>query len=600
MDNVPFNKRSLRSLCASISKDHSNDDVRKTYELFSEMKKIDPNFVDSCQIDKDGRIRALMWTSGKSRMQYKHFGDAITFDTTYRTNRYDMPFGLFVGVNNHFQSIILGGVLLTNETSEAFEWVFSEFVKLMGGKAPATILTDQCRAMEIAISIVLPHTTHMWCKWHVLRKAKEFLGPAYAKNAGFRDELHKICNHMLTVDEFESAWAQLIEKHGLHDHPFLTQIYDVRMKWAKPYFSGVFCARMTSTQRSESANHMLKIYVPPGSSMNMFVKGYNKLQFQRDEDENYEEKRSRLGRVLLNSGGPIEKHASKIYTPNVYNLFEVQIFQSASYTAEEIIRGSRYIVVHFDAEKRERWSRGSFEVRRDPQKDFFRCDCGMYEHMGIICSHVIRVLSYLGRTEIPESHVMQRWTKNACRDLPEHLRIYQKDSPAMQSTSFRHTALYRTAIEMVQLGDSNPESFEVAMSSMLDAIPKNTEASRICDGLGLEQRIHKSGMGDNSNVISDHIDAQRWNSLKPDMIAPFRKTDLGRPTSARAKPGYEVSVPRTRFCTICRSRGHNSGTCPSNDKNNKKPRRESRCSNCGITGHKKNACVSRGYMVMNQ
>jgi hypothetical protein len=106
-----------------------------------EMKKIDPNFVDSCHIDKDGRIRALMWTSGKSRMQYKHFGDAITFYTTYRTNRYDMPFGLFVGVNNYFQSIILGGVLMTNETIEAFEWVFSEFVKLMGGKAPATILT---------------------------------------------------------------------------------------------------------------------------------------------------------------------------------------------------------------------------------------------------------------------------------------------------------------------------------------------------------------------------------------------------------------------------------------------------------------------------
>jgi hypothetical protein len=73
-------------------------------------------------------------------MQYKQFGDAITFDTTYRTNLYDMPFGLFVGVNNNFQSIILGGVLLTNERTETFEWVFKEFVSLMGGKAPVTIL----------------------------------------------------------------------------------------------------------------------------------------------------------------------------------------------------------------------------------------------------------------------------------------------------------------------------------------------------------------------------------------------------------------------------------------------------------------------------
>ncbi|KAK1678160.1 hypothetical protein QYE76_039008 [Lolium multiflorum] len=82
------------------------------------------------------------------------------------------------------------------------------------------MLTDQCRAMEIAIGAVLPLTKHRWCKWHVLRKAKENLGPVYAKNAGFRDELHKICHHMLTIDEFESAWGELIGKYALQDHPF--------------------------------------------------------------------------------------------------------------------------------------------------------------------------------------------------------------------------------------------------------------------------------------------------------------------------------------------------------------------------------------------
>jgi hypothetical protein len=74
-------------------------------------------------------------------MKYAHFGDAITFDTKYRTTLYDMPFGLFVGTNNHFQSVILGGVLMRYETEESFKWVFNEFVTLMGGKAPCTILT---------------------------------------------------------------------------------------------------------------------------------------------------------------------------------------------------------------------------------------------------------------------------------------------------------------------------------------------------------------------------------------------------------------------------------------------------------------------------
>jgi hypothetical protein len=65
----------------------------------------------------------------------------VTFDTTYRTNQYNLPFGLFVGVNNHFQSIMFGGVLLTTEKVEDFEWAFSKFAEIMGGKQPHTILT---------------------------------------------------------------------------------------------------------------------------------------------------------------------------------------------------------------------------------------------------------------------------------------------------------------------------------------------------------------------------------------------------------------------------------------------------------------------------
>jgi hypothetical protein len=120
IENVPFTKRCLRTLCGKISRDQTDEDVKKTMDLFSDMKEKDPEFDYSVRVDGESRIRTLMWTNGRSKLQYHHFGDVITFDTTCRTNLYNIPFGLFVGVNNHFQSVIYAGVLMRDEKVETF------------------------------------------------------------------------------------------------------------------------------------------------------------------------------------------------------------------------------------------------------------------------------------------------------------------------------------------------------------------------------------------------------------------------------------------------------------------------------------------------
>lgn len=140
MENVPTTKRCLKNLYQKINREAAEGDIKKTLELFHGYMKDDPGFIYVIDPDEDGRIKTLMWTNSRSRQQYEHFGDAITFDTTYKTNKYEMPFGLFVGVNNHFQSVLLGGVLMTDESIETFRWIFKQFVKLMGGKQPGTIL----------------------------------------------------------------------------------------------------------------------------------------------------------------------------------------------------------------------------------------------------------------------------------------------------------------------------------------------------------------------------------------------------------------------------------------------------------------------------
>lgn len=142
---APICKQAVRNLCARIAQEDIKDDMKKTLQLLQKMKEEDKDMKVCFQKDEEGTITSMLWCTDKNQIDYKHFGDVVTFDTTYRTNLYNLPFGIFVGVNNHFQSIIFGGVLLSHERTEDFEWTFKNFTAIMDGKQPETILRGKYR-----------------------------------------------------------------------------------------------------------------------------------------------------------------------------------------------------------------------------------------------------------------------------------------------------------------------------------------------------------------------------------------------------------------------------------------------------------------------
>ncbi|KAM0894146.1 hypothetical protein ACQ4PT_024649 [Festuca glaucescens] len=526
--------QSVRTLCAKLAQESIEGDMSKTLEVFARIKARDPGFSVSIDLDDQKRVRSLLFAHGSSRIDYASFGDVVTFDTTYRTNLYNLPFGLFVGVNNHFQSIIFGGVLLTEETIDAFKWTFRNFVSMMGKDAPQTILTDQCHQMRVAIEAELPDTRHRWCKWHVLRKAKESLGPVYSKNSTFKRELHELLDQIVEIEEFETRWAQIITGHGLGENEFLARAYENREMWAKPFFTDTFCAGMTSTQRSESANHVLKTYIPRSAPMHLFVTQYDRLVTDRVADEGREIHATKQVNFILRAGVPIEKHGTRVYTRAMFERFYRELFRSGSFKCTEDDDGCRYILTYANARPEFDYSRKQFVVTCNSDRTDFFCVCKGFEHSGIPCRHVLKVLVHSGAVKIPAGLVKKRWTTSA-RQGVECLIPGYKDAVARgDEASSMHGLLHACAMELVGLGTTSRQAFEVAVDYVSQA--KAAITSMTVDDPGRRAFHAKSVPEDSAAELV--FDAS--------CAAPPRVRSRGRPKELRFKSPIESPGARKK------------------------------------------------------
>ena len=100
------------------------------------------------------------------------FGDMLSFDNTYHTNRYDLVLGLFTGVDHHGKCVTFATSLLAHEDKDSFIWVFDQFLKAMWNHEPICIITDQDPAMLPTLEIVFKDrkAKYRLCMWHIMKK----------------------------------------------------------------------------------------------------------------------------------------------------------------------------------------------------------------------------------------------------------------------------------------------------------------------------------------------------------------------------------------------------------------------------------------------
>ncbi|XP_063949954.1 protein FAR1-RELATED SEQUENCE 11-like [Daucus carota subsp. sativus] len=190
-----------------------------------------------------------------AKKENKNFQYCVKLDDERKINAYDMPLGIFVGVDNHGRSILFGCALLRNETKSTFSWLMRTFVSMMK-KTPKSILTDQDPWMTQAIAEEMPLTKHAFCIWHITSK--------FAFN--------KTCLLLDTQEEFENRWPQVIEKYKLEKNKHVVGLHSIRHSWVPSYLREHFFAGMTTTGRCESFNAFIKRFTTSRICLSLFIK----------------------------------------------------------------------------------------------------------------------------------------------------------------------------------------------------------------------------------------------------------------------------------------------------------------------------------------
>jgi hypothetical protein len=94
------------------------------------------------------------------------------------------------------------------------------------------------------------------------------------------------------------------DKYEIREHPAIEALYAKRDMWIVAYFKGLYCGRMTSTQRSESTNRVMKDeFVNSVTLLHQFaVKMLEALQHMdhMDTEESHDAQVRTMFRILCN------------------------------------------------------------------------------------------------------------------------------------------------------------------------------------------------------------------------------------------------------------------------------------------------------------
>ncbi|XP_074267103.1 protein FAR1-RELATED SEQUENCE 5-like [Silene latifolia] len=301
-------------------------DAQMFVDQLEHLHETEEGFYFAYDIDQNKCLFRVFWADAATRRNYALYGEAVTFDPTYSTNKYDMIFAPFTGVDHHKKSVTFGASLMSRENDQNFKWIFTKILDCMGGKEPHCFFTDQCPAMKIAVPAAFTTAAHRYCMWHIMKKLPEKVGTTLTKETDFVTRLSSVVwDSELEPSDFEERWCSLISEFQLEDNTWLQYLFSRRQRWIPAYYRDIpLGCLLRTTQCSESANSFFKRFENPHGTLVEFwmrfqsamdQQRYTQKSLDRDSDHSLPQTKTLLS---------LEVHASTVYTHALFYEFQQQ------------------------------------------------------------------------------------------------------------------------------------------------------------------------------------------------------------------------------------------------------------------------------------
>lgn len=436
-------------------------DAQFILEYFKHVKKENPNFFYAIDLNEEQCLRNLFWVDAKSRVDYNSFSDVVSFDSCYIKSNDRMPFAPFVGVNHHFQPILLGCALVADETKATFVWLLRTWLRAMGGQSPKVIITDHDQELKLAIEEVLPNSRHCYSLSNILEKLPEALVHVIQRHEKFWPKFNKCIFKSWTEEDFDLRWWKMVSRFELQEYECIRSLYDDRDKWVPSYLKDIFLAGLCAVQRSDCLNSFLDKYIHKKISLKEFVKQYGNIIQNRYEEEAMADFDTWHKQPALKSPSPWEKQVSVVYTHGIFKKFQVEVLGVVGcHFKKESDDGTTVKYRVQDCEKNE-----DFLVVWNKSKSEVSCLCRSFEYKGFLCRHAMIVLQICGLSSIPPHYILKRWTKDA--KSGQSLTV---GSERMQNRVQRYNDLCKRAIELSEEGYLTQESYNIAFRALVEAL----------------------------------------------------------------------------------------------------------------------------------